>query len=184
MTSPSNDNAAGSSRLHHRLAPVFRILDAVTLAAFQISALLLLAITALYCMEIVMRYAFASPTLWSRDTITYLLCATLMLAAPQVARRNTHVAITILVDSLPGRIRRAFETTLALSTGLISGGVAWIAAQETARLMTSGILTLGTIAVPKWWIFLFIPVGFALVALQFLSLALDRSRLGHDRTQV
>lgn len=184
MTGSSNDSAAGDPRLRHKLTPVFRILDGVTLGAFQASALTLLAITMLYCMEIVLRYAFGSPTLWSRDTITYLLCGMLMLAAPQVARRNTHVAITIFVDSLPDRIRGAVESTLALSTAIISGGVAWITAQETIRLMTSNILTLGTIAIPKWWISAFIPIGFALVSLQFLSFALDRSRMGQDRTQV
>ncbi len=184
MAAGQNTRATGTSRLHRARDAAFAALDGVTRLAFWASAVLLAVITALYCMEIVLRYFFLAPTLWSRDTITYLLCATLMLAAPQVARNNTHVAITIAVEGLPDRIRAAVERLLALVTGIVSGGVAWITAQETLRLISSNILTLGTIAVPKWWISIFIPVGFALIALQFLSHAADGTRLGHDKTQV
>ncbi|NMM45291.1 TRAP transporter small permease [Rhodospirillaceae bacterium KN72] len=184
MSAERKIEAAGETRLPSRLTPVFRVLDWVTSFAYRVSALILLAITALYCMEIALRYFFLSPTLWTRDTITYFLCATLLLAAPQVARDNTHVAINIFVEMMPQRIKGRMETILALLTGLISGGVAWITAQDTIRLFDSNILTLTTIAVPKWWISIFIPIGFALVALQFLSLALDPTRMGHDKRQV
>jgi TRAP-type C4-dicarboxylate transport system permease small subunit len=156
----------------------------MTQLAFNISAAILLAVTVLYCMEIALRYFFLSPTIWTRDTITYLLCAILLLASPQVARNNSHVAITILVELFDARTRHRIETVLALLTAFISAGVCWITAQETIRLFNSNILTLGTIAVPKWWISIFIPLGFSLVSLQFLSQAVDRTRRGHDRTKI
>lgn len=175
---------AGGSRPHGLLSLVFSGLDLVTKFAFALSAVTLAAIVALYCMEIVCRYFFQAPTIWSRDTIVYLLSGSILLAAPEVARNNSHVAITILVDRCSPVARRRIETALALVAAAVAAGVAWVTLGETLRLQRSGILTDLTVAVPKWWISAFTPLGFSLIGLQYLSLALDPARRGRDRTTI
>ena len=181
----SNEKSeVGNSRPLPIAGPAMKLLDKVTKLAFYLSAATLATIVSLYCMEIVLRYFFLSPTVWSRDTVTYLLCGTILLAAPEVARTNSHVAITIAVEMCRPKTRKRIETLLALITALVAAGVCWVTAGETFRLFNSGILTLGTVAVPKWWMSIFIPIGFFLISLQYLSLAVDESRRGHDRAQI
>ncbi|WP_418648968.1 TRAP transporter small permease (plasmid) [Thauera butanivorans] len=152
---------------------MFRLLDVLTRAAFYLSAVLLLAITLIYCFEIVSRYFFNSPTVWSTDTVTYFLGAMTCLAIPEVARTNRHIAVTVFVDAMHGKSKEVAQRVLHLTAGVVAGGVAWIALSETLRLYKSGILTLGTIAVPKWWISAFIPLGLALLTLHYLRFAID-----------
>lgn len=179
-----NDIGGGENRPLSIVQRAIGWLDALTKLAFYLSAAILGVIVTLYCMEIVLRYFFLSPTTWTRDTVTYLLCATIFLAAPEVARNNNHVAITILVERCGDTWRRRIETALALITAAVAGGVCWVTAGQTFKLFSTGILTLGTVAVPKWWISVFIPIGLLLISLQYLSLALDERRRGHDRTHV
>lgn len=175
---------AGSRRPPRVISLAITLIDVLTVMAYYLSAALLAVIVLLYSMEIVLRYFFLSPTVWTRDTITYLLAATISLAAPEIARINGHVAITIVLEKCSDTMRQILETGLALITALVTGGVCWITASQTARLIETGILTLGTVAVPKWWIAIFIPVGFLLISLQYLTLALDRTRRAHDRKQI
>ncbi|MBL1421675.1 MAG: TRAP transporter small permease [Alphaproteobacteria bacterium] len=174
-----NSNAneeVGNSRPPNLFKTAIKFLDIVTKYVAYLSAATLAFIVCLYCMEIVLRYFFLSPTVWSRDTVTYLLAGTIFMAAPDVARQNGHVAITILVEKCRPKLRKNLEMTLACVAGVVALGVCWVTFGATFKLFDSGILTLGTVPVPKWWISVFIPIGFLLIGLQFLSLAIDPSR--------
>lgn len=181
---PDEDRETGESRSQSVWGRLLLALDLVTKAAFYLSAALLAVIVALYCMEIVLRYFFQTPTIWSRDTIVYLLSGTILLAAPDVARNNSHVAITILVERCGPRTRLWVETALALTATIVAAGVAWVTWGETQRLYSTGILTDLTVAVPKWWISAFVPFGFTLISLQYLTLALVPARRGRDKTSI
>lgn len=174
----------GSSHPFYLMRYATSLLDRITRYALYLSASILAAIVVLYCMEIALRYFFLAPTVWSRDTVTYLLCASIMMAAPEVARTNGHVAITIAIEMCSEVTRVRIETFLAFVTSIVSLGVCWVTAGETIRLYNSGILTLGTVPVPKWWMSAFIPAGFLLIGLQYLALATDRVRRGNQRNHI
>lgn len=176
-----NNQGADTSRPSPLARLSLGLLDQITRIAFYLSAATLALIVILYCMEIVLRYYFLSPTVWSRDTVTYLLSATILLAAPEVARTNKHVAITLVVEMCKPVTRHRIETVLAIVAAVVAMGVCWVTAGETLRLYHSEILTLGTVAVPKWWMSIFIPIGFSLISLQYFSLAVYPTRRNHDR---
>ena len=69
-----------------------------------LSALLLAGIVGLFVMEIFMRYAMNSPTKWSNDVISFMMPAMIFLALPEVTRRNQHIAITFLVDTVEDQV--------------------------------------------------------------------------------
>lgn len=149
-----------------------RWLDKLTHRAFVLSASLLISITAIYCFEIVGRYFFNSPSIWAQDTITYFLAAMISLAIPEVARTRSHIAISVIPNMLNLTREKQLGRVLALLAGLIALLVAYVTGNETFKLYTANIQTLGTVAVPKWWISAFIPTGFLLLALQYLRHAL------------
>lgn len=185
MSNPNNkDMEVGNRRPPNLIKSAMAILDIVTKYAAYLSAATLAVIVSLYCMEIVLRYFFLSPTVWSRDTVTYLLAGTIFMAAPDVARQNGHVAITILVEKCQPKLRKNVELILACAAGIVALGVCWVTFGATFKLFNSGILTLGTVPVPKWWISIFIPLGFLLIGLQFLSLAIDPTRRNFHKADV
>ena len=173
----SQANGGGGAGRPSRILPVLlEALDRLTRLAYQISAALLGMIVVIYCTEIVMRYFFLSPTIWARDTVTYMLCAMLFLAAPEVARTNSHIAVTLLLEGLTEPARGRAERVLWIASAVVTLGVAGITLTEVMRLYDRNILTLGTVALPKWWFAVFIPLGFGLVGLQFLSLTIAPER--------
>lgn len=170
--SPAQAAEPAGQRLPGGRWPV-RALDALTRLAFAASTCLLAAITGIYCLEIVRRYFFNAPSVWAQDTITYFLVAMICLAIPEMARSRGHIAITVLLDLLPARLRGASLRLLDAAVACVAAGLVYITGVETWKLYAGNILTLGTVMVPKWWISVFIPLGFALLGLQYLRHAIE-----------
>jgi C4-dicarboxylate transporter DctQ subunit len=150
-----------------------RLLDLITKIFYGIAGFALLLIMSAYVMEIIMRFIFNSPTTWSIDTISYLLAAMISLAAPELARAGQHVSITLVPEAIKSpEKRRNYIRILSWISVFIVAGVIYITWMEFLRLHRNNILTVGTFVIPKWWVFVFIPVGLFFTALQFLRIGI------------
>jgi len=148
-----------------------RLLDWITHVCYALSGLLLLVIVVVYLSEIFLRYVLNSPTVWSIDLISYTLAAMVSMAAPELARNNMHISITLIPDAIQNvRKRENFMRVLTFLSALVIAYVVYVTAGETYKLFQRGILTVGTFVVPKWWVSIFIPVGLFLTAAQYLRL--------------
>jgi TRAP-type C4-dicarboxylate transport system permease small subunit len=142
--------------------------DLVTQASFAASAAVLAAIAVSFCYEVAARYLFSAPTSWANALVSYLLCAAIFLAVPELTRRRAHVAITLLLDRLAPR------PALLLSRLIRGAGTAacllaaWFTANATLDQFVSGIDTISAWPVPKWWVSIFIPYGMLSAGLYFL----------------
>lgn len=89
-----------------------RLIDAISGALAVIAGLMLFILIGVMIFEVVSRYAFGAPTMWSAD-LTYMLNgAIFMLAAAYCLRMEGHIRIDFLVEKLPRRIREALDTVL------------------------------------------------------------------------
>ncbi len=150
-----------------------RLLDGITRLCYVISGLLLLLIGVVYLKEIVMRYAFNAPSVWSIDVISYTLVAMVAMAAPELARTNTHISITLVSDGIKSEHKRdRYMRVLTFISALAIAYVMYVTAGETYKLFERNILTVGTLIIPKWWVAIFVPIGLALTALQYLRLTI------------
>ncbi|XUO82811.1 TRAP transporter small permease subunit [Halomonas sp. KM007] len=147
-----------------------KIVDCITKAFFILASLALASIVVLYCTEIVMRYFFASPTSWAPDVITFLFCASLMLAMPEVTRENGHIAVSIILDFSSHGFANKLRVILYALSAVVMIYVFYITLMELLRLYENGINTLGSFRIRKWIVFAFIPLGIGLSAIQFLIL--------------
>ena len=137
-----------------------------------LSALLLAAIVGLFVMEIFMRYAMNAPTKWSNDVISFIMPAMIFLALPEVTRRNQHIAITFLVETLGERAAVVWGRVLAFVSACVSAVVAWIIAASAFKQFSTGIMTNTVVQVPKWALLSPISMSFGIVALIFLTTAI------------
>lgn len=152
---------------------LLRFLDGVTRTCTAISGVLLLLIMSMYVLEVVLRYVFNTPTVWSIDTISFALAAMISMATPELARQNMHISITLVPESIRDAHKRdAYGRVLAFISAAVIGYVVYVSSMETYKLFDQGILTVGTFVIPKWWVAAFIPVGLFLTAAQYLRLTI------------
>jgi len=157
------------------IATAIRALDGLTRLGAIAAAIALAAIVAAYAYEVVARYLFDAPTWWSAELVSYLLCVLTFCMMPHVTRTRGQVAVTVLLERLPPASQAVTERVIWLLGFLATAAVAWFAGGETARQIERGVQMMAAFPIPKWWVSIWIALGFALTALQFLRLALDKT---------
>jgi TRAP-type C4-dicarboxylate transport system permease small subunit len=120
--------------------------------------------------DVILRYVFYAPTYWALEMNTFLLAFLTLIPAGDVLRFGSQIRITVLYDRLgPGFRARldilrsvvgAFFCAIMVWKGV---DMAWKAFLHNDRMSTS----LGT---PMVIPYLFLPIGFGLLGLQYLML--------------
>jgi TRAP-type C4-dicarboxylate transport system permease small subunit len=155
-----------------------RLIDALAFAA----ALLLGAMALHISYDVVLRYFFNAPTSWSNDLSEYSLVWATFLAAPWLVRRGGHVRIDILCERLsPGAGRILAAAVAALAAGVCAIG-AWQTGLETWDYYRRGIMLAKVWAVPQWLPYAAMPIGFALMSVEFLR-SVERAARGAGRVR-
>ncbi|MBN8412649.1 MULTISPECIES: TRAP transporter small permease [Halomonas] len=153
------------------LATLARWHDGLTRFGFYLGGATLCGIVVCFWIEVVARYFFNAPTLWSSSIVAYCLCLSASLAMPELARTRGHIAISVVQDSLPAARQQGFERVTALLTAAVCGLAAWMLISESARQLASGTTTAMGLDIPKVWVSSFIGYGFTNTALHFLRRA-------------
>lgn len=95
---------------------------------------LVVALLSVY--EVAMRYAFHAPTIWSYELVLALCGTAWALSGGYVLERRRHIAITLLTDLMPPRLRRGFDI-LALLVSAVAVGflvhISWGLAAKSLR---------------------------------------------------
>ncbi len=159
---------------------IWRIHDALTRLGFLIGGAALAGIVVAYLIEVVSRYVFNSPTLWSASVVAYFLCMSAMLGMPELARTRGHIAISILEERFPEGLRRKHIRFTAALTGIVCAVAAWMIWAESIRQGQSGTTTTLGVRIPKVWISAFICYGFTSTALYYLRGAVLPATLPWD----
>ncbi|MGR3486293.1 MAG: TRAP transporter small permease [Paracoccaceae bacterium] len=145
-----------------------RGLDAACAALFALAMAATAAMAGLYLWEVVARYGFGAPTIWTADAVGYALAVAVFAALPEVTRRRAHVAVDILPAALPAMGRRALVRATDAAGGLAAGAAGWIATGEAWRQLERGLMTNAAVPVPRWPITATIALGLVLAALVLL----------------
>jgi C4-dicarboxylate transporter DctQ subunit len=142
--------------------------DRLTYAGFVLAAALVAAIAASFCYEVVVRYFFNAPTSWTNDLGSYLLCAVIFLAMPELTRRNAHVSVNLVPERLSPEQAHRLRIGIGLLAAAACLAASWITANETWRQYVQGVSTISSFSIPKWWVSILIPYGMLSSALYFL----------------
>jgi TRAP-type C4-dicarboxylate transport system permease small subunit len=141
--------------------------DRVTAIGFAGAAISVGLITFSFWYEVIARYFLAAPTVWAYAVASYALCPMIFLAMPEMTRRGAHIVIEYLVESLPRKLQQPLARTVTLATALVCLMGAWITGAETWRQYDQGIETVLALAIPKWWVSIFVPYGLLSSAIYF-----------------
>ena len=148
-----------------------------------LGAVLIAAITVVVFYEVVARYVFAAPTEWSMELTSYALVWCGFFGAAYTLRRGRHVRVDLLLERLPVSAQR----TLELFVDLVGLGFSVLVTYQGARFVYQSYITESTsvspLRVPLFIPELAVPVGAALLALQFLARLLVRAGLAPAEDQ-
>jgi len=146
------------------------IVDGFGLLAGLVIGLMALAISA----EVVARAVGLPPFGWTLELAEYGLLVVGFLGAPWVLRRSDHIRVDVVLRSVGPRTRGALlgiGNAVAALTCLI---LTIFAFQEARDAYVRGALLFKNLVIPQWPVLSILPLGMALLALEFLSRALRR----------
>ena len=96
-----------------------------------------IVIVAIAAMEVVLRYAFDSPTIWVHELSVALAACAFLLGGPVVHQRRGHIAITFFLDRMPPSARRLVACLNSFLTLVFLTLLSWAAAAQALQALDS-----------------------------------------------
>jgi len=129
----------------------------------------ILSMTLLITVDVLGRYLFGMPTQIAVEMSGYMLVAMIFLGLAYTDSCERHITITVFTDRLSPGTRRRFAFVNAAVATLFSGWLAWFTLQPVLQDYALGTVSLTGTRTPTWIPGLFIPVGFAVLAVHLAA---------------
>jgi TRAP-type C4-dicarboxylate transport system permease small subunit len=142
-------------------------LDRLEDALASIAAAMIVFTVIFVPMDVASRYFFGAPITWVYEVTEYILLMIPCLAMAWLARHNGHVVIDALTSRLPERPRARLAIATHLVVAATCAFIAWWASVVTYTSFRAGALIENVLQTPQWMIYVCIPLGFALTAVEF-----------------
>ncbi|MEQ8349268.1 MAG: TRAP transporter small permease subunit [Sneathiellaceae bacterium] len=114
---------------------------------------------------------------WTSDVAAYGLLYSTMLAAPWLVRVKGHVTLESVRRMLPGRVQRVMEILVCVLSILACLMLAWGGVLLIDDSIARAAVDYRVLAIPRWLLYLPLPVGFALMAVEFGRVLAGRDTL-------
>lgn len=143
-----------------------------------VSTVLIILAMLVVCQMILMRYVFRIATIWQTDFVVFSATAAMFLGAPYVLLKGGHVGVDVVELMLSDRNRGRLKlggALLGLFFCIIMLAATWVQFHEA----WSGNWRHSSVWAPRLWIpLLALPVGFAMLSLQYVAQILVLVRPG------
>lgn len=93
---------------------LFNAVDTISAWVAKLAALGILALMLTLMFEVVLRYGFNSPTVWSFDMSYFINSFVVMMGAAYTLSRDSHVRVDLIYANLPERVRAGLNGGLML----------------------------------------------------------------------
>jgi len=131
-----------------------------------IAAATIALITVLVCADVVGRNLGLGGLVWIVEVTEYALPVATLAAAPWLMWRNQHVRLDVVNMVLSPRGQRHVDRIAAAVGLVVSLIIAWYGWQALLDSRQSGSVVMKALVFPEWWLFIPVPIGFALLALE------------------
>jgi C4-dicarboxylate transporter DctQ subunit len=148
-----------------------------------IAGIIVLAITFTVSGTAVMRYLGFRPPDWTFQFTEYALLWFTFLAAAWLLREGGHINIDTAVARLRPKTRRKVEIIDDILGFIVSVVIFWFGTLHTIDLFQRGIMEVKGTTVPKYPLFLIIPIGGLALSIQFGRQFFKNLRSKFDNTK-
>ena len=123
-------------------------------------------ISLLVCYDVVGRNLGLPSLVWVNEITEYALPIATLAAAPWLMWRNQHVRLDLLGAVLSTSSQRRVDRVASLLGLVISLVMVWYAVRMLLDSRQAGSLVMKALVFPEWWLYVPVPIGFALLALE------------------
>ena len=152
---------------------LLRVFDWIIDAGGVVAAVLLVAIMLATTIKVIFRYGLREGLIGVDQISGTMLLYIAMLGAAWVLRRNEHVTIDLLLSHVGPRTRWLLTVVSALAGVAVCLIVTVFGTLEVIDSIRTGVRIPAEIEMPRAVNLIVIPIGFLLLALQFLRQAVD-----------
>jgi len=131
-----------------------------------IAAAVLGLITVLVCFDVVSRNLGFRSVVWINEVTEYALPVATLAAAPWLMWRNAHVRLDLLGMVLTPAAQRKVDRVSSALGLLVSVLMVWYSIRMLLDSRAAGSIVLKALVFPEWWLFVPVPIGFGLLALE------------------
>jgi TRAP-type C4-dicarboxylate transport system permease small subunit len=154
---------------------VLRGIDRLSEATGYLSGICILVSTVVVCYAVLLR-ATGNSTVWQTELAVYLLIVVTFVGAAYGLKHGAHVNVEVLADRLPERGRLILEIVRAVLSLVLIVVVAWYATQMWWEAVATGSTSGTAWDPPLKYVYAILPLGMALVALQYVAIIARRAR--------
>lgn len=128
--------------------------------------------------EVIVRYVFNAPTVWTLEISQYLMLIGAFLAAAYTLEVGGHIKVDFLVERLSPGKRRIVNIISSLLGIIFFAALVWKSTELAWFTFKFGLRSMTMLAVPLFPIYVIMPIGSFLLLLQgivqFLQLIVKR----------
>ena len=147
-----------------------KLLD--VMAAF--AGVILVFITAAVCYTIGMRYLFTKTTIWIMQTTEYALLWIVFLATTWLLRENGHITTDLIYTHLSDKTKNYLNCVMFVIGGLACAIMVYFGIAYMCECIIRGVTDVRAVTIPKWTVFIIIPIGSIFLTIQFFRMAWSR----------
>ena len=146
-----------------RLAPMHA---ALMRGCGALAAAVVAVITLLVCIDVIGRNLGLGSFVWINEVTEYALPIATLAAAPWLMWRNQHVRLDLLGAMLSPLAQRRVDRLSAAVGLLVSLAMMWYGLRTLFDSRGAGSVVLKALSFPEWWLYVPVPIGFGLLALE------------------
>lgn len=135
------------------------------------AGVVLVFICAAVCYTIGLRFFFNQTTIWIAQTTEYGLLWIVFLATAWLLREGGHITTDIIYTSLGDRTKRCLNIAMFLCGAAACAVCLYYGIVYMCDCIAHNVTDVRAVTIPKWTVFVIIPLGFLLLTIQFLRMA-------------
>ena len=145
--------------------------DKVNNGMAALAGIILVFITAAVCYAIFMRFLFMKTTIWLTQTTEYALLWIVFLSTTWLLKEKGHITTDIIYVHLNKKTKLYLDGIMSIVGGLACALMLYLGVLHLVDCIVNGVTDVRAVTVPKWSVFIVIPIGSLLLTLQFFRMA-------------
>jgi len=147
---------------------LFNIITSISKAGELATEIGLIVLALMIFREVIARYIFRSPSVYSVEISEYIMIFVAFLSAGWVLHEDRHVNMTVFTDRLPRKIQLYLEIITSLITMAYCSIIVWKSIATVLMAYNGNYHSASAVNFPLWISYTFIPIGISILFLQYI----------------
>ncbi len=136
-----------------------------------LAGVILVFICAAVCYTIGMRFLFTRTTIWIMQTTEYALLWIVFLGTTWLLREGGHITTDIIYSHLNQKTKQYLDCIMFALAGIACIIMIYFGVTYMVECIQRGVTDVRAVTIPKWTVFIIIPIGSILLTIQFFRMA-------------